>query len=96
MFAGFAQQFQQCRDCGGGLQSAQGLSGEKAHAGSAVFESFDQLRRLFGQAHFAENFCRLGTNFRIGIGYNFTDFSDNLTNFDYDHKGWFVNLTGQY
>ena len=38
----------------------------------------------------------INRNFRIGAGYNFTDFSDNLTNFDYDHKGWFVNLTGQY
>ncbi len=35
-------------------------------------------------------------HFRIGAGYNFTDFSDNLTNFDYDHKGWFINLVGTY
>ena len=35
-------------------------------------------------------------NFRIGVGYNFTDFSDNLTNFDYDHKGWFLNVVGRY
>ncbi|KAF1712710.1 hypothetical protein CSC70_03645 [Pseudoxanthomonas kalamensis DSM 18571] len=38
----------------------------------------------------------LGKNFRIGVGYNFTDFSDDLTDFDYDHKGWFINLVGTY
>jgi hypothetical protein len=38
----------------------------------------------------------LGKNLRIGAGYNFTDFSDDLTNFDYDHKGWFVNFVGWY
>jgi hypothetical protein len=38
----------------------------------------------------------LNKNFRIGVGYNFTDFSDDLTDFDYDHKGWFVNLVGTY
>jgi hypothetical protein len=35
-------------------------------------------------------------NFRIGVGYNFTDFSDDLTKFDYKHRGWFVNLVGTY
>ena len=35
-------------------------------------------------------------HFRIGAGYNFTRFSDDLTDFDYDHKGWFLNLTGTY
>ena len=35
-------------------------------------------------------------NLRIGVGYNFTDFSDDLTNFDYDHKGWFINFVGSY
>lgn len=38
----------------------------------------------------------VGRNFRVGAGYNFTDFSDDLTNFDYDHKGWFLNLAGTY
>jgi hypothetical protein len=38
----------------------------------------------------------IGRNFRIGAGYNFTDFSDDLTDFDYDHKGWFINLVGSY
>ncbi len=38
----------------------------------------------------------IGRNFRVGAGYNFTEFSDDLTNFDYDHKGWFLNLVGTY
>ena len=38
----------------------------------------------------------LGKNLRIGGGYNFTTFSDDLTDFDYDHKGWFINLVGWY
>jgi len=38
----------------------------------------------------------IGNNFRLGVGYNFTEFSDDLTNFDYDHKGWFLNMVGTY
>lgn len=38
----------------------------------------------------------IGKNFRIGVGYNFTQFSDDLTDLDYDHKGWFINLVGSY
>ncbi len=38
----------------------------------------------------------LGSNFRVGIGYNFTKFSDDLTDFDYDHKGFFLNVVGRY
>ena len=33
---------------------------------------------------------------RIGVGYNFTEFSDDLTNFDYDQRGVFVSLAGTY
>lgn len=38
----------------------------------------------------------IGRNFRIGAGYNFTDFSDDLTDFDYDHRGWYINFVGSY
>ncbi|MGO1069982.1 hypothetical protein [Lysobacter sp. CA199] len=38
----------------------------------------------------------IGKNFRVGVGYNFTDFSDDLTNFDRDHRGWFLNMVGSY
>ncbi|MGG6461834.1 hypothetical protein [Solilutibacter silvestris] len=33
---------------------------------------------------------------RVGVGYNFTDFSDNLTDFSYRHRGWFLNVVGSY
>ena len=31
-------------------------------------------------------------NTKVGIGYNFTDFNDDLTNLSYEAKGWFINL----
>ena len=36
----------------------------------------------------------LGEHFKVGVGYNFTDFSDDLTDLSYDSKGFFLNLTG--
>ena len=36
----------------------------------------------------------LGEHFKVGVGYNFTDFSDDLTDLSYDHHGWFFNLVG--
>jgi hypothetical protein len=36
-----------------------------------------------------------GEHVKLGVGYNFTDFSDDLTNLDYNAKGWFVNLVGK-
>lgn len=39
---------------------------------------------------------QLGENFKLGVGYNFTHFSDDLTDLRYDNKGWFLNLTGYY
>jgi hypothetical protein len=38
----------------------------------------------------------VGQNFKIGVGYNFTNFSDDLTHVKYDNKGWFLNMTGYY
>ena len=36
----------------------------------------------------------LGKHFKVGAGYNFTDFSDDLTDLSYDHQGVFINLIG--
>ncbi len=36
----------------------------------------------------------LGDNMKVGVGYNFTDFSDDLTDLSYDHQGVFFNLVG--
>jgi hypothetical protein len=33
---------------------------------------------------------------RFGIGYNFTDFSSDLTDLSYRHKGWFLNFLARY
>jgi len=38
----------------------------------------------------------LGKNFKVGVGYNFTDFSDDLTDNDYDSDGWFFDIVGKY
>jgi hypothetical protein len=35
-----------------------------------------------------------GKHLKVGAGYNFTDFSDDLTDLSYDHQGAFVNLIG--
>lgn len=39
---------------------------------------------------------QLGPNFKVGVGYNFTDFSDDLTDLTYDNEGVFLNLAGYY
>ena len=31
---------------------------------------------------------------KVGVGYNFTDFSDDLTDLSYDHQGVFLNMVG--
>ena len=36
----------------------------------------------------------LGDHFKVGVGYNFTDFSDDLTDLSYDQHGFFINLVG--
>ncbi len=38
----------------------------------------------------------MGDNFKFGVGYNFTDFSDDLTNLDYNNKGVFVNAIAKF
>ena len=37
---------------------------------------------------------RVGDHLKVGVGYNFTDFSDDLTDLGYDHQGVFLNLVG--
>ena len=36
----------------------------------------------------------ISKNLKAGMGYNFTDFSDELTDLKYNHRGIFVNLIG--
>ena len=35
---------------------------------------------------------RIGKNLKAGVGYNFTDFSDDLNDLKYNHKGIFFNI----
>ncbi len=37
----------------------------------------------------------LGHHVKVGIGYNFSDFSDDLTQLDYRHQGLFINVIGK-
>jgi flagellar motor protein MotB len=37
----------------------------------------------------------LGNHIKIGVGYNFSDFSDDLTQLDYRHQGLFINIIGK-
>lgn len=36
----------------------------------------------------------LGNHIKVGAGYNFTDFSDDLTDLSYRHQGLFINVVG--
>jgi hypothetical protein len=38
----------------------------------------------------------INSNFRIGVGYSFANFSSDLTDYDYDSRGWFINMVGYY
>lgn len=37
----------------------------------------------------------LGNHIKFGVGYNFSDFSDDLTQLDYQYQGVFINLIGK-
>lgn len=37
----------------------------------------------------------VGDNLKVGVGYSFSKFSDDLTNFDNDQKGFFLNVVGK-
>lgn len=38
----------------------------------------------------------LGNNVKIGVGYSFSDFSDDLGDQSYTSQGWFLNLLGKF
>ena len=38
----------------------------------------------------------LGNHVKIGVGYNFTNFSDDLSDLSYDERGYFVNVIGKF
>ncbi|MFL6650056.1 MAG: OmpA family protein [Sulfurifustaceae bacterium] len=40
-------------------------------------------------------YWHMGNNIKVGVGYNFTDFSDNLTDQSYTSRGVFINVVGK-
>jgi hypothetical protein len=38
----------------------------------------------------------VGDHFKVGLGYNLTDFSSDLTDLSFDHQGVFLNMTGAF
>jgi hypothetical protein len=41
-------------------------------------------------------YYHVNENLKVGVGYNFTDYSDNLTDMSYRAKGWFLNVLGKF
>ena len=39
---------------------------------------------------------QIGSNLKLGVGYNFTDFNDDLSETIDSAQGWFVNLVGKF
>ena len=39
---------------------------------------------------------QMGSNIKAGVGYNFSDFSDDLTQLSYKHQGVFINVVGEF
>ncbi len=65
------------------------------------WDSLAEVRTLYlpdiGQRRrgaLAAIYRHIGKNLKAGVGYNFTDFSDDLTDLKYNHKGVFLNLIG--
>jgi hypothetical protein len=48
------------------------------------------------QGVLAALYRQIGANLKLGVGYNFTDFSDDLTDLSYESHGWFIDVTGSY
>ena len=57
----------------------------------SVKETDDQRQGVLAAAY-----RQIGDNLRVGVGYNFTDFSDDLTDLSYESHGWFIDLVGSY
>ena len=74
------------------------LAGVQNIRGSLTDEA--ALRQLCAQRpdvvfHLAA-YNHVGDSFKVGLGYNFTEFSDDLTDLDYEYAGWYINLLGKY
>lgn len=57
---------------------------------SSTLADDEQFGALFGV------YRHVGDNAKLGIGYNFSRFSDDLTDFENNNNGFFVNLVGKF
>ena len=57
---------------------------------SSTLANDEQLGALVGL------YRHVDENAKIGVGYNFAEFSDDLTDFDSDSEGVFLNLVGKF
>ncbi|WP_390911105.1 hypothetical protein [Pseudosulfitobacter sp. SM2401] len=63
------------------------LEGRYLKAEQGGFDSFGVLGAAYRH---------LGNNFKVGLGYNFGSFSDDLTDLTYDDRGMFINLIAKF
>ena len=56
-----------------------------------VSEAEDQRSGFLAAVYY-----HIDTHFKLGVGYNFTDFSDDLTDLSYRSHGWFLNVIGKF
>ncbi len=68
------------------------LEGWEAMAEARVLDLPDASQRRSGALGAIYRY--IGDHLKVGAGYNFTDFSDDLTDLSYDHQGAFLNLIG--
>ncbi|HEY3487199.1 MAG TPA: flagellar motor protein MotB, partial [Gammaproteobacteria bacterium] len=47
------------------------------------------------KGYLTAGYWHLNDNIKLGAGYNFTDFSDDLTDLDFNSKGAFINIIGK-
>lgn len=66
------------------------------------WDALMEVRQLHAQdvgtqtGFLAAVYRHVGNNFKVGVGYNFGDFSDDLTDVTYDDSGVFLNLVGKF
>jgi hypothetical protein len=61
--------------------------------GHALYQEDDGVKSGF----LTGVYKHIGDHVKLGVGYNFTDFSDDLTKTnDYQAKGWFINVIGKF
>lgn len=65
------------------------FTGELRYLEASEAEDYKTGALLGAYKHFNQNI-------KAGVGYNFTDFSDDLTDLDYDSNGVFFNILGKF